>query len=276
MTAHLAKQGLPRSEEPERPLLCQRVGPQPPRHQPTPHHPLQLRTRRHPVRRFPHRSRTAGVPHYNGHGRPRRQRRRPKPRRRRTQTRRMVYHLNDRHPLRVHCAEQIQSRQQFFKYLLDEEEINRDLDHHRHPAPGLVTLYQQRRELRWRSWRSSPPFWARKSYGPCAPTGLVKEIYTLLITYQVLRTTMADATRDQGSSEPVLASSNEPSPHTTPGAPSTGPATKPPSASTSSPHQATLDTPRQRLTTRHCRSSGINRSVDGGIHRVRLQHWPRS
>src|ERR1041384_2511349 len=57
------------------------------------------------------------------------------------------------------------------------------------------------------TWRSSPPSWAGASCAPAPPpAGLTQEIYALLITYQLLRTAMADATATVPGTDPDRAS----------------------------------------------------------------------
>jgi hypothetical protein len=158
------------------------------------------------------------------------------------------------------------------------------LDHHQHPAFELVTLYHQRWEIETTYLELKSSILGGRVLRARTPTGIDQEVYALLVTYQILRLAMADATSTQPNVDPdrasftialqtardqlvkaagVLAattidlvgtigrhvldnlmpdrrlrvapaSSNGPSPSTTPRVPtSTGPATKPPSASTS-------------------------------------------
>jgi len=158
------------------------------------------------------------------------------------------------------------------------------LDHHHYPAVELVRLYHQRWEIETAYFELKSSILGGRVLRARTPGGLTQEVYALLVTYQLLRLAMADATSTQPDVDPdrasftialqtardqlvkatgVLAataidlvgtigrhvldnllpdrrtrvapaSSNEPSPSTTPEAPtSTEPATKPPSASTS-------------------------------------------
>lgn len=68
------------------------------------------------------------------------------------------------------------------------------LDHHRHPASGLVTLYHQRWEIETTFLEIKSTILGGKVLRARTPTGVVQEIYALLVTYQVLRIVMADAT----------------------------------------------------------------------------------
>lgn len=68
------------------------------------------------------------------------------------------------------------------------------LDHHRHPASGLVTLYHQRWEIETAFLEIKSTILGGKVLRARTPAGVVQEIYALLVTYQILRTVMADAT----------------------------------------------------------------------------------
>jgi len=76
------------------------------------------------------------------------------------------------------------------------------LDHHRHPASGLVTLYHQRWEIETAFLELKSTILGGKVLRARTPTGVVQEIYALLITYQILRTAMADATDTQPGIDP--------------------------------------------------------------------------
>jgi Transposase DDE domain/Insertion element 4 transposase N-terminal len=68
------------------------------------------------------------------------------------------------------------------------------LDHHRYPAAGLLTLYHQRWEIETAFLEIKSTILGGKVLRARTPTGVVQEIYALLVTYQILRTAMADAT----------------------------------------------------------------------------------
>jgi hypothetical protein len=74
------------------------------------------------------------------------------------------------------------------------------LDHHRYPAADLVTLYHQRWEIETAFLELKSTILGGRVLRARTPQGLTQEIYALLITYQLLRTTMADAT----DSRPVV------------------------------------------------------------------------
>jgi hypothetical protein len=76
------------------------------------------------------------------------------------------------------------------------------LDHHRHPGAGLVTLYHQRWEIETAFLELKSTILGGKVLRARTPTGVVQEIYALLVTYQILRTVMADATDTQPSIDP--------------------------------------------------------------------------
>jgi hypothetical protein len=68
------------------------------------------------------------------------------------------------------------------------------LDHHRHPATELVTLYHQRWEIETAYLELKSSILGGRVLRARTPNGLTQEIYALLVTYQLLRTAMADAT----------------------------------------------------------------------------------
>jgi hypothetical protein len=76
------------------------------------------------------------------------------------------------------------------------------LDHHRHPASGLVTLYHQRWEIETAFLEIKSTILGGKVLRARTPTGVVQEIYALLVTYQILRTVMADATDTRPGIDP--------------------------------------------------------------------------
>lgn len=68
------------------------------------------------------------------------------------------------------------------------------LDHHRHPATELVALYHQRWEIETAYLELKSTILGGRVLRARTPQGIAQEIYALLIAYQLLRTTMADAT----------------------------------------------------------------------------------
>lgn len=76
------------------------------------------------------------------------------------------------------------------------------LDHHRYPASGLVTLYHQRWEIEAAFLEIKSTILGGMVLRARTPTGVVQEIYALLVTYQVLRTVMADATDTRPGIDP--------------------------------------------------------------------------
>jgi PAS domain-containing protein len=76
------------------------------------------------------------------------------------------------------------------------------LDHHRYSASGLVTLYHQRWEIETAFLEIKSTILGGKVLRARTPTGVVQEIYALLVTYQVLRTAMADATDTRPGIDP--------------------------------------------------------------------------
>ncbi|MCP2248634.1 Transposase DDE domain-containing protein [Lentzea aerocolonigenes] len=68
------------------------------------------------------------------------------------------------------------------------------LDHHRHPAGQLVTLYHQRWEIETAFLELKSTILGGRVLRARTPQGITQEVYALLVTYQLLRTTMADAT----------------------------------------------------------------------------------
>lgn len=68
------------------------------------------------------------------------------------------------------------------------------LDHHRYPAGQLVTLYHQRWEIETAYLELKSTILGGRVLRARTPQGITQELYALLVTYQLLRTTMADAT----------------------------------------------------------------------------------
>lgn len=71
------------------------------------------------------------------------------------------------------------------------------LDHHRYPADQLVALYHQRWEIETAFLELKSTILGGRVLRARTPQGITQEIYALLVTYQLLRTTMADATDSQ-------------------------------------------------------------------------------
>jgi transposase IS4-like protein/DDE family transposase len=80
------------------------------------------------------------------------------------------------------------------------------LDHHRHPAGSLVSLYHQRWEIETAYLELKSTILGGRVLRARTPAGLSQEIYALLITYQLLRTAMADATTTVPGTDPDRAS----------------------------------------------------------------------
>jgi hypothetical protein len=80
------------------------------------------------------------------------------------------------------------------------------LDHHHYPATDLVTLYHQRWEIETAYLELKSTILGGRVLRARTPAGLVQEIHALLITYQLLRTAMTDATDTQAGTDPDRAS----------------------------------------------------------------------
>ena len=79
-------------------------------------------------------------------------------------------------------------------------------DHRRYPASSLVCLYHQRWEIETAYLEMKSTILGGRVLRARTPTGLTQEIYALLITYQLLRTAMADATATVPGTDPDRAS----------------------------------------------------------------------
>jgi len=79
-------------------------------------------------------------------------------------------------------------------------------DHHRYPAGGLVRLYHERWEVETAYLELKSTLLGGRVLRARTPAGLTQEIYALLVTYQILRTVMADATSTQLGTDPDRAS----------------------------------------------------------------------
>lgn len=78
------------------------------------------------------------------------------------------------------------------------------LDHHHYPAGELISLYHQRWEIETAYLELKSSMLGGRVLRARTPTGIEQEIYALLVTYQLLRTAMADATH--GDTDPDRAS----------------------------------------------------------------------
>jgi hypothetical protein len=68
------------------------------------------------------------------------------------------------------------------------------LDPHRYPAADLVALYHQRWEIETAYLEIKSTILGGRVLRARTPAGVIQEVYALLITYQLLRTLMTDAT----------------------------------------------------------------------------------
>jgi hypothetical protein len=80
------------------------------------------------------------------------------------------------------------------------------LNHHDHPANELITLYHQRWEIETAYLELKSSMLGGRVLRARTPIGIEQEIYALLVTYQILRTAMADATLTQPNTDPDRAS----------------------------------------------------------------------
>ncbi|MGW1163837.1 IS4 family transposase [Streptomyces sp. NPDC002513] len=76
------------------------------------------------------------------------------------------------------------------------------LDHHRHPADELATLYHQRWEIETAYLELKSTILGGRVLRARTPEGIDQEIYALLVVYQLLRTAMADATSTRPGTDP--------------------------------------------------------------------------
>jgi hypothetical protein len=79
-------------------------------------------------------------------------------------------------------------------------------DHRRYPAFELVRLYHRRWEIETAYLELKSSILGGRVLRARTPTGLTQEIYALLVTYQVLRLAMADATSTRPGTDPDRAS----------------------------------------------------------------------
>ena len=68
------------------------------------------------------------------------------------------------------------------------------LDHRRYPAGELITLYHERWEIETAYLELKSSILGGRVLRARTATGVEQEVYALLVTYQLLRTAMADAT----------------------------------------------------------------------------------
>jgi hypothetical protein len=80
------------------------------------------------------------------------------------------------------------------------------LDPHRHPAFDLVRLYHDRWEVETTYLELKSSILGGRVLRARTPAGIDQEMYALLITYQILRTAMADATTTKPGTDPDRAS----------------------------------------------------------------------
>jgi hypothetical protein len=80
------------------------------------------------------------------------------------------------------------------------------LDHHHYPAFGLVTLYHQRWEIETAYLEIKSTILGGRVLRARTPAATAQEVYALLVTYQILRLAMADATGTQPDLDPDRAS----------------------------------------------------------------------
>lgn len=80
------------------------------------------------------------------------------------------------------------------------------LDHHRHPAADLATLYHQRWEIETSYLELKSTILGGRVLRARTPAGVTQEVCALLVTYQLLRLAMADATSTQHDLDPDRAS----------------------------------------------------------------------
>jgi hypothetical protein len=80
------------------------------------------------------------------------------------------------------------------------------LDHRRYPAFDIVKLYHLRWEIETAYLELKSSILGGRVLRARTPTGVRQEVYALLVTYQSLRTAMADATNSQPGIDPDRAS----------------------------------------------------------------------
>jgi hypothetical protein len=80
------------------------------------------------------------------------------------------------------------------------------LDPHRYPAAELIQLYHRRWEIETAYLELKSSILGGRVLRARTPTGIEQEVYALLVTYQLLRTAMADATTTRPGIDPDRAS----------------------------------------------------------------------
>jgi hypothetical protein len=80
------------------------------------------------------------------------------------------------------------------------------LDHHRYPAAELIRLYHERWEIETAYLELKSSMLGGRVLRARTPTGVEQEVYALLVTYQLLRTAMTDATNTRADTDPDRAS----------------------------------------------------------------------
>jgi hypothetical protein len=80
------------------------------------------------------------------------------------------------------------------------------LDHHHYPATELIRLYHERWEIETAYLELKSTILGGRVLRARTPTGIEQEVYALLVTYQLLRTAMADATATKPDTDPDRAS----------------------------------------------------------------------
>jgi RecA/RadA recombinase len=80
------------------------------------------------------------------------------------------------------------------------------LDHHRHPAGALVRLYHERWEIETAYLELKSSILGGRVLRARTPTGVDQELHALLVSYQILRTAMTDATNTTPGIDPDRAS----------------------------------------------------------------------
>ena len=80
------------------------------------------------------------------------------------------------------------------------------LDHHQHPAAGLVTLYHQRWEIETAYLELKSTILGGRVLRARTPAGVAQEVYALLTCYQILRIAITDAIEATGGIDPYRGS----------------------------------------------------------------------
>src|SRR5439155_24998097 len=79
-------------------------------------------------------------------------------------------------------------------------------DHHAFPASEIVELYHQRWEIETSYLELKSSILGGRVLRARTPAGIEQEMFTLLVTYQILRTAMTDATNTMPGIDPDRAS----------------------------------------------------------------------